>query len=170
MKKNKLISIFTFLIIVLSSVCYISCTHNDDKSNSELLTLKFKNKSTYFSKNTDSLIDVNIYVISFEPLVIQSEQVTQIQAHIEESNEISQGLILNEDYEKLSQSGAFSRLVETSGYIFNNATQCFQYGTYITDTETGRWTFLYAVPLVQIQMNVCAPRGQMYAKTKKNEN
>ncbi len=170
MKKNKSISIFTFLIIALSSVSYISCTNNDDKSNSELLTLKFKNKTTYLSKNTDSLIDVNINVISFEPLVIESDQVTQIQANIEDSNETSQGLILNEDYENLSQSGVFSRLVETSGYIFNNATQCFQYGTYITDTETGRWTFLYAVPQVQMQMNVCAPSGQMYAKTKKNEN
>jgi len=156
-----------FLILICSITALFACTNNDEQSISkEVVSLKFKKEFSTTNKNSDTLVSVDINVLSYAPLVIESNEVKHIQVKVDESSLKSDGLLLENDYAEIIDNTS-NRLIETPGYIFNNRTQCFMYGTFITNTETGTWTFLFAVSSVQSQMNVCAPNGQMYAKKHK---
>ena len=96
---------------------------------------------------------LDLSIITFNPLVIENDDVKIIRVKTDKGE--FDGIISIKDFE--------SRIIETSGYIFNNHTQCFMYGTHIYNTETGERTFLFALPQVQSFMNVCAPPGEMYA-------
>lgn len=155
-----------FLILIFGTIALFSCTDNDEELNSkEVVNLQFRRKSSAVSKNSETLINVDVNVLSYTPLEIESDEVMHIKIMMDESGIKSDGLVLVEDYMNVSNNQS-KRLIETSGYIFNSRTQCFMYGTYITDTDTGKWTFLFALPAVQAQMNKCAPSGQMYARYK----
>lgn len=145
-KEFRIISVGILLISIFSC-------ENQELDTSEVVSLNFK-KELISAKSLDSLEKIDIKIISYHPLLIESNEVRAMQLDLE--GEIKTIIL---------RKGIFNKLTEKSGYLFNGNTNCFMYGTYITDSDTGHWTFLYATPAVQSVMNVCAGFGGMYAKT-----
>jgi hypothetical protein len=99
--------------------------------------------------------DLAVAILSFVPLKVKSANVTVALARKNDEN--YEGLMLAENAtETYTGKKPF--------YIFNNATQCFEYGYIVTVNGQSYWTAGTASE--QIAHNICAPKGEMYCRKK----
>ena len=110
----------------------------------------------FAGKPQSQSVKTDVDVVTFVPLRVNSAKVKVIDV-IRGPNQRWQGFALSDDLNK-SAGG------KTPFYIFNNATQCFEYGYIETVNGQNYWTAGTAAE--QIAHNVCAPKGEMYCRPK----
>jgi len=156
MKNHKFyFSIFAIVLFALIS----ACSEEQETEKVSVVSLKFKKSTANFEKESDSIFRVNVIIESISPLQVISNEVTVVTAINENGNQI-EGLAL------MDPEG---RDIVRPGYIFNNATQCWVWGRWITNTVTGQTDFQFGSASEQAYHNVCAAAGSYYAKYSKNE-
>ena len=121
-----------------------------------VVSLKFDSHSVSEGRELDSIILVDVIIESTSPLQVISDEVVVISG-TDEDGAAAEGVVLAND-----PSG---REIVRAGYIFNNATQCWVWGRWITNTDTGQVEFQFGTASEQAYHNICAPSGSYYAKS-----
>ena len=165
MKKRLVLNYFSILLILAVISTSVSCSSNDDNasdntsSNSKSYTLNFGQLDEMGRSAT--LLDVTFEVLRTQPLTIESNDMLQVVSGTDIANQKDyEGIMVTRDYEY-----AVNTIYQVKGYIFNNNTQCFMYGTWTYDTDRpGWWRFEFASAQQQVLYNQCAPEGEYYAR------
>ena len=151
------LKIFFGILFTAVLVTSIGCSDDQQQKIVNTVSLKFKNPNIGFGRESDSIILVDVIVESTSPLRVVSNKV-QVVSGNDENETFAEGLVL------INMTG---REVTRSGYIFNNASQCWVWGRWITNTVTGQTDFQFGTASEQAYHNICAPRGSYYAKLKR---
>ena len=151
MKNYKLY--FSILVIALLTTLW-SCSEEHQNGSIGTVSLKFKNPSAETGRQNDSIILVDVVVVSASPLEVISDRVSVVRG-VDEEGDSAEGVVLTD---------LAGKEAVRAGYLFNNATQCWVWGRWITNTATGQTDFQFGSASEQAYHNICAPSGSYYAK------
>jgi len=153
-------------LILFLSISFLFSCDKDEIGTTEETVVIFKKINTNSGLNRNSEFeDIEVVVTSFDPLVIESNEMEVITGNSTETEnllQITSFFDANYNTNETESRNALPR--ERSGWLYNGGTDCFYYGTY-TYHDNGTVTFTYADTATQILMNVCGGRSDPYIES-----
>ncbi|CAM3498050.1 hypothetical protein FLLO111716_14365 [Flavobacterium longum] len=146
---------FGILVLSVGVLFLASCSDQESATQLQSVNLKFKNQDQVTRRLSDSIFSVHVIIESTQPLRVISDEVVVMEAHGENGESLEGIALITNDT---------AREISRAGYIFNNATQCWIWGRYVTNTSTGETYFQPGTASEQAYHNVCAPQGSYYAR------
>lgn len=157
---------FIKLSILLCLTALISSCDKDETDTTEETVVVFKKITTSSSQNRNpEFEEIEVVVTSFDPLVIESEEM-EVESGIstETDNFLQITSFKDSDYYSKNTASKNSQPRTRSGWLYNASTDCFYYGTY-TFHDNGSVTFTYADIATQVLMNVCGGTNDPFTQS-----